>query len=374
MRGFGLLLATACVCIPVALVVPSASGAGPLRTAVFEPNLLSGQDGSTELARIRSAGATFLRIPVHWSQIAPSTRPANFDPSNPDDPGYDWSALDATVEATRAAGLTPILDISDAPAWALAGGGISHPRTADLEAFARAAAEHYTTVRYWQLWNEPNLNTNLEPQFAGTRPVSPALYRSLAIAFADAVKGVSPSNVVVIGGLAPYGIQQKGKPIDNVLSVTPMTFLRDLLCVSGGSSPHATCGQKVPFDIFSVHPYTWGGPTHSAFSSNDVALGNLPAVKQVLSAAWRLHHIAAAAPPSLWVTEFSWTRIRPTRRPFPLHCSLDGRRRRFFTCGPTACRSSRGSSSATSPSAVRPSSPACTSAARPSLLTALSRR
>ena len=35
-------------------------------------------------------------------------------------------------------------------------------------------------------------------------------------AFAHAVKAVSASDVVIIGGLAPYGIQKKGEPIDKV--------------------------------------------------------------------------------------------------------------------------------------------------------------
>lgn len=312
-----LLAATALACL-AAVAAGTASAARPLHTAVFQPGLASGAAGATELVRIHDAGASIVRITADWRGIAPGTPPAGFDAADPDSAGYDWAGLDALLGAVSAAGLEPIVDVIDSPGWASVGPGVSHPRAAALGAFAQAIATRYTTVRYWQLWNEPNLNTNLEPQFRGRKPVSPAIYRTMLVAFGRAVKAADPANVVIVGGLAPYGIQKNGQPIDNALSVAPMTFMRDLLCVSNGPRPHATCGGKVPFDVFSVHPYTWGGPTHKAFSANDVAIGNLPAVQQLLTTAWRLHRIDAARRPPLWVTEFSWDTNPPDPKALPI--------------------------------------------------------
>jgi hypothetical protein len=173
-------------------------------------------------------------------------------------------------------------------------------------------------VRYWQLWNEPNLNTNLEPQFAGQRPVSPGIYRGMVNAFTKAVKGVSASNVVIVGGLAPYGIQAKGEPLNDVLSVAPLRFMRELLCVAAGPNPRATCNTKVAFDAFAVHPYTWGDPTHTAYSPDDVAMGDLPEVNALLATAWRLGRIKATSPPKLWVTEIGWDTNPPDANAVPM--------------------------------------------------------
>jgi hypothetical protein len=304
-----------------------ASAGAPLRTAVFDPQLAAGADGVTELSRMKAAGASLVRISVHWSQIAPQTVTSGFDATNPEDPAYDWSLVDTEVQAAVGDGLQPILDVVDAPVWARVdkSAAVSSPRPAHLTAFSHAIAERYSgsfqglpRVRYWQLWNEPNLNTYLQPQFAGTQPASPGIYRGMVNAFAHAVKGVSATNVVIVGGLAPYGIQRKGQPIDKVLSVAPQTFMRDLLCISAGAHPHATCRTKVAFDAFSVHPYTWGGPTHTAFSGDDVAIGDLPEVNQVLHAAWRFGHVQASSPPKLWVTEFSWDTNPPDPKAIPI--------------------------------------------------------
>jgi hypothetical protein len=310
---------TAVVALGAALGGASAVHAGgALRTAVYEPQLAA-DSLQTEFARMHGAGASLVRITVNWAAIAASAPAAAADP---DDPAYAWSALDGEVAGAVDAGLQPILDVLGAPPWAVSGG---HPQLGALSDFSHAVAERYSgrvanlpRVRYWQLWNEPNLNAYIEPQFSGTTPVSPGIYRSMANTFTTAIKGVAQTNTVIIGGLAPYGIQQKGQPINKVLSVAPLTFMRALLCISAGSHPHATCNAKVKFDVFSVHPYTWGGPTHSAFSSDDVAIGDLPEVQQVLRDAWRLHRIAATRMPPLWVTEFSWDTNPPDPHALPI--------------------------------------------------------
>jgi hypothetical protein len=305
----------------------AAQAARPLRTAVFQPSLLPGAAAVTELDRIRAAGATLVRLSVVWPQIAPSTKAEAFHAADPADPAYAWDELDAQVKAATRKGLQPILNVVGAPEWARSDStaGAGNPQPALLAGFARAVAQRYSgstpglpRVRYWQLWNEPNLNTNLTPQFNGLTPVSPGIYRGMVNAFAKAVKGVSASNVVIVGALAPYGIEKKGQPIDKVLSVAPLRFMRDLLCISGGAHPRATCGTKVAFDAFAIHPYTWGSPTHSAFSADDVAMGDLPEVKALLASAWKLHRIQARSAPALWVTEISWDTNPPDPNAVPI--------------------------------------------------------
>ena len=81
--------------------------------------LLSEQAPVRELAltRIRAAGASVVRIPVDWRDIAPAAAPVGFQASDPASPAYNFTRIDATLCSTVAAGLQPLLVVSHAPAF-----------------------------------------------------------------------------------------------------------------------------------------------------------------------------------------------------------------------------------------------------------------
>jgi hypothetical protein len=189
-----------------------------------------------------------------------------------------------------------------------------------LGAFATAIATRYggsfqglPRVRYWQLYNEPNLDLNLEPQIVGTRVVSPAWYRTMVNAFAQSVHAVHSDNLVVAGGLAPFAYHHEY----GLVGIAPLQFMRALLCMSSGPHPHPTCHVKVDFDVWGHNPYTSGGPTHKAAHPDDVSLGNLPEMKTLLDAAYRAGQIQSRARPLFWVTEFSWDSKPPDKGGVP---------------------------------------------------------
>jgi len=267
-------------------------------------------------ARTQAAGATYARLSVNWSSIAPSTRPTGFVATDPTSPGYSWNGIDAVVEAAESAGLTPILDVVGAPpAWAYAtrpsrvNGG--SPKVAELGDFAKALATHYDGLtlgtpaeHVFEVWNEPNLSFYLNPVKAST-------YRAMVNAVADSVHAVDSSNLVVAGGLDPFG-HRKIKS-QEWYSLRPLAFMRSLLCVSKGSHPHSTCSNSIHFDVWSHHPYTYGGPFGRAKLADDVELGDLPKMRAVLSAGVRLHHVVSAHPVRFWVTEFGWATNPPKK-------------------------------------------------------------
>ncbi|MGC9974744.1 MAG: hypothetical protein ABSC36_05070, partial [Gaiellaceae bacterium] len=166
-----------------------------MQTGVAFVNLSSDADNATEFERIRAAGATLVEIRVTWSFVAPSgsTTPAGFQPTNPADPNYHWAPYDAEISAAVAAGLKPFVTISSAPLWAegspfpsSAVGGSYKPSASALAQFATAVATRYSgsfeglpRVQYWGIWNEPNLNTFLNPQMVNKKPFAPSLYRSM---------------------------------------------------------------------------------------------------------------------------------------------------------------------------------------------------
>ena len=96
--------------------------------------------------------------------------------------------------------------------------------------------------RYWQPWNEPNLPTYLTPQWTGsrahTRPASPAWYRRMLNAAYARVKVVHPDNLVIAAGTAPYG----DPPVVRN-RMTPVSFMRELLCLRGAALRRTRCAD-----------------------------------------------------------------------------------------------------------------------------------
>ena len=290
----------------------------PLQTALFDTVQFSGPNGQA-FAMTRSAGARYVRLVVRWNSIAPADPPAGFDPSDPTSPGYSWGALDATVDAAESAGLTPILDITSPPAWAYAkppsGVNGGTPNIDALGQFAQAIATQYDgadggpAVDVYEVWNEPNLSVNLAPAKASA-------YRAMVNAVASSVHAVDPDNLVVAGGLDPFA--HKKSPHQTWNSVAPLAFMRSLLCLSKGSHPHATCHDPVEFDVWSHHPYTFGGPFGKSKTPGDVELGNLSQMRTLLRAAVQDGHIVSTHPVQFWVTEFAWDSKPPRKGAAPM--------------------------------------------------------
>jgi hypothetical protein len=167
-------------------------------------------------------------------------------------------------------------------------------------------------VQYWEIWNEPNLNTFLNPQVVKKKAFSPNWYRSMLNAAADAIHGVNSNNVVIGGETAPFGIASATRS-----ATTPITFMEKMLCVKEKKvvnkktkavtySYKSACKTKTKFDVWSHHPYTQGGPTMKSKNHGNVSLGNMGEMRSVLNAAIKAHHVVSNQKVRLWVTEFSW--------------------------------------------------------------------
>ena len=325
-RNWGHLLALLVVAVLVAAASTATASAAshPLQTAIF----LAGTDNAT-LARTKDTGVSVVRINVEWRTVAPAQPTSSFDATNPADPQYNWGPLDRPVSAAIRKGLQPYLTIYAAPDWAQRGppaqpyANSYMPDPTAFAQFALAVARRYSgtfdglpRVLYYQAWNEPNISLYLVPQLLNGQPVSPDLYRQMLNAFADAVHSVHADNVVVAGGLAPFRDVSPDVQAQDT-DWGPLSFMRDLLCLGPDLEP--TCNDPVKFDVWAQHPYTSGGPLHHAAFPNDVSLGDLPKVNQVLRAAERAHHIVTSyGVPKFWVTEFSWDSDPPDPQAVPM--------------------------------------------------------
>jgi hypothetical protein len=297
-----------------------------LTRGVSDATLIMSPDATVRelaLRRIRSTGASVVRIPVEWRYTVSPDPPAGFDASDPASPAYDFAAVDAAVRDTVAAGLTPLLVVTRAPAfaeaphrWPYAYPGSWAPDPVAFGQFATAVARRYDgsfsdpleprralpRVRFYEAWNEPNLARYLEPQWvvAGGRwrAFSPLLYRQLLDALYAAVKAVAPGDVVLTAGVAP-----NGEPA-GVGRMTPLSFLRGLFCLEGAA--HPDCSDPAHFDALAFHPLSFEGPDLPAHSSQDVAVSDIAKVTGLLARAERLHTVLPRGPKPVWVTELNW--------------------------------------------------------------------
>jgi hypothetical protein len=304
------LLAGLALVLSLVLGAPAASAARPLATGVTVPDV--GTPDQLAYNRIKKAGASYTRIAISWRQVAPTEKPAQWNPTDPADPHYNWGVPDQQLERAVKAGLTPIIQINSAPGWAerckaIGQPGICDPDPVAFQRFTRAAATRYSgnfnglpRVRLWQPWNEPNLSIFFKPQRTGNKLPSPGLYRDLLNRFAAVVRSSDPKNLVIAGGLAPLGGED---------STHPLTFTRRLLCMKGRQHPRPIPGCKGVgnFDIWDVHPYTTGGPTHKAINPDDVQLGDVGEMARLIRAARKYGKIKSARRQiPIWVMEFSW--------------------------------------------------------------------
>ncbi|MDQ5808958.1 MAG: glycoside hydrolase family 5 protein, partial [Actinomycetota bacterium] len=268
------------------------------RTGFIDPmeRAFAETDGPGAYAAARAAGASVIRLPVVWGDVG-RTRAADLTDSR--DPAYFFAPVDDRVREITANGLEPLLSIYVTPPWARTSGPSPDPGA--LGGFATALARRYAgdfvrrdgvalpRVRLFQIWNEPNLKDYLDQSGGG----APAHYRAMLQAAYPAIKGVHADNVVVAGGLGPFG----GK--GNLYGTRPLPFMR------------AALTPDTPFDAWAMHPYTSGPPARKAATKGDASIGNLPEVRSILR---RTGHGDA----ELWATEFSWDTSPPDPFAVPL--------------------------------------------------------
>jgi hypothetical protein len=299
---------------------------------------------ATWLDRTLEARAGIVRLDLSWRGVAGSQRP--LDPTNPGSASYDFSAIDAAVRDAEARGLTALLLVSSAPAWAEGPNppdssplGTWKPNISDLADFMRAVASRYSggfdpdgpgsapplpAVQALQLWAEPNLASHLTPQYEGTTAVSPTHYREMLNATYSAVKAVDPKMLVVTGGPAPYGDPPGGD------RVRPVQFYRELLCVrqvkkkkkKRASQPAFVRAQNCPaparFDVIAHNPINLsGGAGRSAIDPDDASSPDLDRIMRVLRGAESAGTVLPGRHP-LWATESFWNSKPPNSTGAPL--------------------------------------------------------
>jgi hypothetical protein len=241
----------------VAVLATSGSGApfAPMPKGFFG---VAPQTALTErdVEYMRAGGIESVRVAFPWSGIQPSPRG-----------GYDWSAVDPTIEVAARGGLEVLPFLAGTPHWL--GKTTTIPvlnarQRAAWIAFVKAAAKRYgpggefwaehaqkgvvyggvnygppiaklkpKPIRTWQIWNEANF-------FYFAYPVSPGRYAKLVTISSKAIKSVQPGAKIVLTGLfgEPTATGKRG--------LNSAIFLRRF---------YKTPGIKSYFDSIALHPY-----------------------------------------------------------------------------------------------------------------------
>jgi hypothetical protein len=296
-----------------AFFASSAAPSSRLIKGLFdEANTLTGNPDRT-FPILRQLNTKALRTNLYWGGRygVASSRPQS--PTNPDDPAYDWSLYDRTVNYAQQFGIKIVFSIWGTPRWANGGRqpNIAPTNAADLERFARAAARRYSgrwrgedgrglpRVDFWLAWNEPNNPVFLAPQFkrVGGKYIrwSPRDYARICNAVVEGVHGANfRTQKVACGATAPGG---NNSPTSSRASISPIAFLRSIKAY----------GAK-GFDAYAHHPYHANpseSPKTPPRSVNTITLGNINVLIKELTRLYGAKRV--------WITEYGYQTNPPDR-------------------------------------------------------------
>ena len=278
-----------------ALAAPAALAAERMWIGFHDdPSFRWVNDRASRIESSADQGATVMRLLVHWNRTAPA-RPATA--SDPFDPGYNFGDLDEAIRSAQKSDMEVLLTLVGTPRWANGGRtpNVMPKRVADFTAFARAIASRYSGrfdgypfVRFWSIWNEPNLQLFLKPQFDRRgRSVAPRNYAKLFAAGYRGIKAGSRRALVAIGETSARGTDNpKGlRPVHS-----PGRFIEQL----------ARANPRLKFDAWSHHPYPFTPnlkPSQKVRWPN-ITLGSLPTLESNLKRLFKRKSVP------IWVTEY----------------------------------------------------------------------
>ena len=275
------------------------------------------------LELVRDMGATHVRMQVPWDDIEIHGRGDFEDRRNLETVGTvsAWAKYDRIVAAAEDFDIELVMRLDRTPEWArpqaiaapefqeglqIDGNSTGPPDDfADYGNFVRAVVERYRgRVRFFQIWNEPNLRNEWNWQ-----EPRPAEFVALLRIGYTAVKSANPDAVVLFPSLSPTD------GLDRRAPMTELDYLDAVYRAGGGAY----------FDIMSGQAYGLGQPPderryvflrrdnwrweRAIDTRNDV--GRIVLLREVMEA-----HGDAGKP--IWVGEFGWNSapesIPPERR------------------------------------------------------------
>jgi hypothetical protein len=282
-------------CLVAALTAPAALAAERMWVGFHDdPSFRWVSDRSSRVESSATANASIMRLLVQWN-LAAKTKPAR--PTNPFDPAYTLDDLDEAIRDAQEHDMEVMLTLSGTPSWANGGKkpNVMPRRVNDFRDFARAIATRYSGryagypfVRFWSVWNEPNLQLFLSPQFNSRgKSVAPANYAKL---YAAAYSGIKAGNRLAKVGMGETSARGSDKATGIRPTHSPGKFAELV----------AKANPRAKFDAWTHHPYPSNPnsrPTQIVRWPN-VSLRSLPRFEKSLQSWFKRSSVP------IWITEY----------------------------------------------------------------------
>jgi hypothetical protein len=310
MRRIAPLLCLLAFAIPVANA--QANPNVQLSIMMDDDNLIYRGDTAREAAlqRMKALGVDYVRVTVLWRVVAHRMKKAKRrHGSNPKAyPKVNWDRYDGLVYGAKRNGLGVYFNVTGpGPKWEHGKPPKSErkyadtwePDAKDFGKFVQAVGKRYTgkyhdensgrellpRVSFWSLYNEPNQPGWLTPQYKGSTPWSPVLYRNL---WAYGRQGLNDSghgnDVVLIGETAPLG----NTNTNPASPMYPKKFIREFFCansnggkLTGNSARRRNCSTlrritPLNYTAWAHHPYTKkAAPTKRDADKDAITMANI---------------------------------------------------------------------------------------------------
>lgn len=226
------------------------AGVNPFGVNVFLEQEVEPWKRERTVQMVAAAGFHWMRQEFPWEDIEIHGK-GDFEDRRHEPFRSAWEKYDHIVALTEKYGLELIVRLSNPPEWTRADGaarGSFAPpdHLSDWGDYVYTVVSRYRgRVRYYQLWNEPNIY----PEW-GEQPVNPEAYTALLCEGYRRAKEADPSVVILSGALAPTVSLHPGP--GPALGLNEFVFLQRMYDAGAGAC----------FDILTVNDYLlWSGPT-----------------------------------------------------------------------------------------------------------------
>ena len=333
----GLAATVAVAILALAMAAPAGAADRKLLSEFQDDRVLTHEGPQrlrSALDNLQLLGVDYIRTVVDWYRVAPAKLetqvPQGLDLSDPRSYApADWDPFDRLVREATARGIKIHMNpAGHTPNWASGCGNNLYraclPSPTLFSQFVTAVGRRYDgtyvdenegnqvlpRVGAWSLWNEPNINSWINPQTVGSgrkqRRTAAKIYRSLFFAGYDALGATGHGkDLILLGETAPIGAPPK--------RTSPVQFYRDLFCLDlrgrklkGDAAKKLGCVKPRPFKVSGVshHPYVKGAgpPLPAKLLEGAASVGTMDGLKRVLDQAARRKMIRRKVP--IYITEF----------------------------------------------------------------------
>jgi hypothetical protein len=263
------------------------AGVNPFGINVFLNQEVEPEKRERSVQMIAEAGFHWMRQEFPWEDIEIHGK-GDFEDRRHEPYRSAWEKYDHIVDLAEQYGLEVVPRLSNPPAWTRAAGdeaGTYSPPDdlADWGDYVYAVVSRYKgRIRYYQLWNEPNIY----PEW-GEQPVDPEGYTKLLCEGYARAKQADPDAIIISGALAPTVSLNPGPGPS--LGLSEFVFLQRMYDAGAGAC----------FDIMAVNDYMlWSGPTDHRMRPLNINFGRPIYVRDIMVA-----NGDAAKP--VWISEMN---------------------------------------------------------------------